>query len=45
MYLKLQIVDACLPMEEVEKQLRELALESVTICQKGKPFSLLWTRK
>eukprot|EP00268_Persea_americana_P065563 TRINITY_DN876_c0_g1_i9.p1 TRINITY_DN876_c0_g1~~TRINITY_DN876_c0_g1_i9.p1 ORF type:complete len:220 (+),score=38.79 TRINITY_DN876_c0_g1_i9:258-917(+) len=38
-------VDACLAMEEVEKQLRKLALESVTACQKGKPLSLLWTRK
>eukprot|EP00268_Persea_americana_P065559 TRINITY_DN876_c0_g1_i5.p1 TRINITY_DN876_c0_g1~~TRINITY_DN876_c0_g1_i5.p1 ORF type:complete len:255 (+),score=49.21 TRINITY_DN876_c0_g1_i5:177-941(+) len=38
-------VDACLAMEEVEKQLRKLALESVTACQKGKPVSLLWTRK
>ncbi|KAF5198217.1 Thymidylate kinase [Thalictrum thalictroides] len=37
-----QIVDARLPMEDVEKQLRELVLECVTACQKGKPLSELW---
>ncbi|XP_077228855.1 P-loop containing nucleoside triphosphate hydrolases superfamily protein isoform X2 [Tasmannia lanceolata] len=37
-----KIVDACLPMEDVEKQLRELALECATTCQKGKPLSHLW---
>ncbi|PIA28730.1 hypothetical protein AQUCO_06700034v1, partial [Aquilegia coerulea] len=37
-----QIVDARLPMEDVEKQLRELVLDSVTACGKGKSLSQLW---
>ncbi|KAL5720036.1 dTMP kinase [Ranunculus cassubicifolius] len=36
------IIDASLPMEDVEKQLRELVLNCLTTCQKGKPLSQLW---
>ncbi|XP_058102197.1 thymidylate kinase isoform X2 [Magnolia sinica] len=39
-----KIVDACLPMENVEQQLRELALECISTCRKGKPVSLLWSQ-
>ncbi|CAO2812792.1 unnamed protein product [Amaranthus hypochondriacus] len=37
-----KIVDACLPIEEVQKQLRELVLDCVRTCQCGKPLSRLW---
>lgn len=37
-----QIIDACLPMEEVQKQLREHVLNCVSTCQNGKPLSQLW---
>lgn len=37
-----KIVDACLPMEDVEKQMKEIALDCVTTCQKGKSLSYLW---
>ncbi|CAL5361967.1 unnamed protein product [Camellia sinensis] len=35
-------IDACLPIEDVEKQLQEVVLDCVTTCQKGKPLSQLW---
>ncbi|CAL5325624.1 unnamed protein product [Camellia sinensis] len=34
---------ACLPIEDVEKQLQEAVLDCVTTCQKGKPLSQLWS--
>ncbi|XP_026453408.1 thymidylate kinase-like isoform X2 [Papaver somniferum] len=37
-------VDACLPMEEVAKQLREIVMDCVANCQKGKPLVELWQR-
>ncbi|XP_043700594.1 thymidylate kinase-like [Telopea speciosissima] len=37
-----KIVDACLPIEDIEKQLRELAMDCVTTCHKGKLLSQLW---
>lgn len=37
-----KIVDATLPIEEIEKQLGELALDCVMTCKKGKPLSQLW---
>ncbi|XP_057492166.1 thymidylate kinase-like [Actinidia eriantha] len=36
-------VNACLPFDDVEKQLREMVLDSVTTCQKGKSLSKLWS--
>ncbi|KAK7244298.1 hypothetical protein RIF29_39118 [Crotalaria pallida] len=40
-----KVVDACQPIEDVEKQLQEIALDCVTECQKGKPLSpLLWSQ-
>ncbi|CAL5361959.1 unnamed protein product [Camellia sinensis] len=36
-------IDACLPIEDVEKQLQEVVLDCVTACQKGKPLSQLWS--
>ncbi|KAG9442681.1 hypothetical protein H6P81_018535 [Aristolochia fimbriata] len=37
-----KIVDGCLPMEAVEKQLREFTLECVAKCRRGEPLSQLW---
>ncbi|KAI3463084.1 hypothetical protein Pfo_019747 [Paulownia fortunei] len=37
-----KMVDATLPIEDVEKQLRQIVMECVLTCQKGKPFSKLW---
>ncbi|QHN96195.1 thymidylate kinase isoform X2 [Arachis ipaensis] len=38
-------VDACQPIEDVEKQLQEIVFDCVTECQKGKkPLSLLWSK-
>ncbi|XP_021757299.1 thymidylate kinase-like isoform X1 [Chenopodium quinoa] len=37
-----KVVDACLPMEEVQKMLREYVLECVAECQNGKALSHLW---
>lgn len=39
-----KVVDACQPIEDVEKQLQEIVLDCVTECQKGKPLSKLWLR-
>ncbi|XP_030950507.1 uncharacterized protein LOC115974340 isoform X2 [Quercus lobata] len=38
-----KIVDACQPIEDIEKQLQELVLECVMACQKGKPLANLWS--
>ncbi|KAJ4711959.1 Thymidylate kinase [Melia azedarach] len=38
-----KIIDACQSIEEVEKQLREIVLDHVITCHKGKPLSLLWS--
>ncbi|KAK6127493.1 hypothetical protein DH2020_038768 [Rehmannia glutinosa] len=37
-----KILDATLPMEDVEKQLRQIVMDCVLTCRKGKPFSELW---
>ncbi|KAK6153141.1 hypothetical protein DH2020_012780 [Rehmannia glutinosa] len=37
-----KIVDATLSMEDVEKQLRQIVMDCMLTCQKGKPFSELW---
>ncbi|XP_042498857.1 thymidylate kinase-like [Macadamia integrifolia] len=37
-----KIVDACRPIEDIEKQLIELAMDCVSTCHKGKPLSQLW---
>ncbi|MED6135318.1 dTMP kinase [Stylosanthes scabra] len=40
-----KFVDACQPIEDVEKQLQEIVLDCVTECQKGKkPLSPLWSK-
>ncbi|KAK9117475.1 hypothetical protein Sjap_016422 [Stephania japonica] len=31
-----KIIDVCLPVEDIEKQLRELVLDCITTCQRGK---------
>ncbi|KAK9131522.1 hypothetical protein Sjap_012009 [Stephania japonica] len=36
-----KIIDACLPLEDVEKRLRELALDCITDCRNGKSLSPL----
>lgn len=38
-----KIIDACSTMEDVEKQLQEIALDCVKTCQEGKPLSCLWS--
>ncbi|KAK7272535.1 hypothetical protein RJT34_29191 [Clitoria ternatea] len=37
-------VDACQPIEDVEKQLQEIVLDCVTECQKGRPLFSLWSK-
>ncbi|CAA0808784.1 P-loop containing nucleoside triphosphate hydrolases superfamily protein [Striga hermonthica] len=37
-----KIVDATLPIEIVEEQLRRIVVECVMTCHKGKPFAHLW---
>ncbi|XP_021900739.1 thymidylate kinase isoform X4 [Carica papaya] len=37
-----KIIDACQPIEDVEKELQEIVLDHVKKCQNGKPFSHLW---
>ncbi|XP_010250831.1 PREDICTED: thymidylate kinase isoform X2 [Nelumbo nucifera] len=37
-----KIIDASLPMEDVEKQLREFVMDCIATCQIGKPLSQLW---
>ncbi|XP_024982269.1 thymidylate kinase isoform X1 [Cynara cardunculus var. scolymus] len=37
-----KMIDACLPMEDIEKQLKEMALDCLTSCRKGKSISHLW---
>ncbi|KAL8247165.1 hypothetical protein R6Q59_008381 [Mikania micrantha] len=37
-----KIIDACQPMEDVEKQLKEIVLDCVKSCQNGKSISQLW---
>ncbi|KAL5973543.1 dTMP kinase [Asimina triloba] len=39
-----KVIDACQPIEDVEQEIRELALECINTCQKGKPLSLLWSQ-
>ncbi|KAL6997587.1 dTMP kinase [Sarracenia purpurea var. burkii] len=36
-------INASLPIEDVEKQLRQMVLDCVTKCRRGKPFSELWS--
>ncbi|KAK7835519.1 thymidylate kinase [Quercus suber] len=45
LYLDIQpeIIDACQPIEDIEKQLQEIVLDCVMTCQKGKPLSNLWS--
>ncbi|XP_071909910.1 thymidylate kinase-like [Coffea arabica] len=38
-----KIVDATLPIEEIEEQLRDVALDCLVTCQKGKSLSQLWS--
>ncbi|XP_019163358.1 PREDICTED: thymidylate kinase-like isoform X1 [Ipomoea nil] len=38
-----KIIDATLPMEDIEKELREIVVECMIKCQEGKPLSLLWS--
>ncbi|KAL8480436.1 hypothetical protein ACS0TY_026571 [Phlomoides rotata] len=37
-----KIVDATLPMEDIEKKLQQIVMECMLKCLKGKPFSELW---
>ncbi|XP_051153018.1 thymidylate kinase isoform X2 [Andrographis paniculata] len=37
-----KIVDATLPVEDIEKKVRDMAMECVVMCEKGKPLSKLW---
>lgn len=40
---KWQIIDACRPMEDIEKELQEIVLDCVKRCQNGEPLSHLWS--
>lgn len=37
-----KIIDATLPIEDIEKQLRQMVMECMVTCEKGKPFLELW---
>uniref|UniRef100_A0A2P2JI00 Thymidylate kinase n=2 Tax=Rhizophora mucronata TaxID=61149 RepID=A0A2P2JI00_RHIMU len=37
-----KIVNACQPMEVVEKELQEIVLDHVVACKEGRPLSYLW---
>ncbi|KDP46329.1 hypothetical protein JCGZ_10169 [Jatropha curcas] len=37
-----KIIDACQPIDEVQKQLQEIVLEHVKACKNGRPLSHLW---
>ncbi|XP_047317499.1 thymidylate kinase [Impatiens glandulifera] len=37
-----KIIDACLPMEDVEKQARKIVVDTISDCRKGKILSSLW---
>ncbi|MQL85500.1 hypothetical protein Taro_018003 [Colocasia esculenta] len=39
-----KVIDACQPAEDIEKQLRELALECISSRRDGKPLSRLWLK-
>ncbi|KAL9684699.1 hypothetical protein QQ045_022140 [Rhodiola kirilowii] len=38
-----KIIDASLPMEDIEKQLSAFVLDSMDLCRNGKPLSHLWS--
>ncbi|XP_021825029.1 thymidylate kinase-like isoform X2 [Prunus avium] len=38
-----KIIDACSPMEDIEEQLQNMALDCVKTCQEGIPLSCLWS--
>ncbi|KAL3534033.1 hypothetical protein ACH5RR_007554 [Cinchona calisaya] len=38
-----KIVDATLPIEDIEKRIREIVLDCLITCQKGKSLSQLWS--
>ncbi|KAK0589228.1 hypothetical protein LWI29_011286 [Acer saccharum] len=38
-----KMVDACQPIEDVQKQLQKIVLDNVLACRNGKPLSLLWS--
>uniref|UniRef100_A0A803N600 Thymidylate kinase-like domain-containing protein n=1 Tax=Chenopodium quinoa TaxID=63459 RepID=A0A803N600_CHEQI len=38
------MVDACLPMEKVQKKLREYVLECVAACKNGRALSHFWSQ-
>ncbi|TYG60715.1 hypothetical protein ES288_D07G089200v1 [Gossypium darwinii] len=38
-----KIVDACQPLDDVEKQVKEIVLQHIIACQKGKILSSLWS--
>ncbi|KAJ0980459.1 hypothetical protein J5N97_008714 [Dioscorea zingiberensis] len=37
-----KVIDGCLPVEDVENQIRELALNCLAKCRAGKPLTNLW---
>ncbi|VFQ66539.1 unnamed protein product [Cuscuta campestris] len=38
-----KVIDATLPIEDIEVKLRELVVECMSKCRDGKPLSLLWS--
>ncbi|XP_010110182.2 thymidylate kinase [Morus notabilis] len=37
-----KIIDACQPLEDIQKHLQEIVFDSVATCQRGKPLTCLW---
>ncbi|KMZ66084.1 dTMP kinase [Zostera marina] len=40
-----KVIDGCLSLETIESQVREQALECVSVCKKGKPLLNMWLSK
>ncbi|XP_011045182.1 PREDICTED: thymidylate kinase isoform X4 [Populus euphratica] len=39
-----KVIDACQPIEDIEKQLQDAVLDHVRACERGRPLSYLWPR-
>lgn len=39
-----KVIDACQPIEDIEKQLQDAVLDHVMACEKGRSLSYLWSR-
>ncbi|CAN1133606.1 Thymidylate kinase [Linum perenne] len=39
-----KMINACQPIEDIEKQLQSIVLDNVVACKRGRPISHLWSR-